>query len=472
MDTQDDFLSIVRNGLPKAGKPQKVLILGAGMAGLVAAYELMRAGHEPLILESRSRVGGRVRTLREPFTDGLYAEAGAMRLPRRHLLTMAYVEKFGLTVSPFTMGNPKAFCLLNGQKRRIAEYLADPSIFGFEVSAGERGLTAAALWEKALAPITGLLAAKGDAAWSEISEQYDRYSVREFFEGCGWSQEAIEMVGLLSGYEARMNSSFLDIIRAEIGHSFQEVVLIDGGTDRLPSAFLPALQRRLRFGAHAFALDQSDSSVTVHYRTEAGVFQAVGDYAIVTLPFSVLRHVDVIKPFSHGKRRAIRELDYDASAKIFLQSRRRFWEVDDGIFGGGSVTDLAIRNCYYPDHGRETGRGVLLASYTWGRDAERWSSLPDADRITEAIGEVSQIHPQIVEDFETGATKVWHEDPRSGGAFALFEPGQRSQLYDSIVAPEGRIHFAGEHASENHRWIQGAIESGLRAAREITVVSL
>jgi monoamine oxidase len=96
-------LSIIQEELtPKTDRPRKVIIVGAGMAGLVAACELLRAGHHPLILEARQRIGGRVYTLREPFTDGLYAEGGAMRIPRSHALTMAYIKKWRLSVSPFT----------------------------------------------------------------------------------------------------------------------------------------------------------------------------------------------------------------------------------------------------------------------------------------------------------------------------------------------------------------------------------
>jgi len=190
----------------------------------------------------------------------------------------------------------------------------------------------------------------------------------------------------------------------------------------------------------------------------------------VTVPFPVLRHVEMLKPLSQNKRRAIRQLHYDASAKILFQCRRRFWEEDEGIFGGGTVTDLAVRNIFYPESGRETGRGVLLASYTWSEDAQRWGSLAPEERIVQALENVAVIHPQVRDEFEVGASKMWHDDPFAGGAFALFEPSQQSLLYQHIIAPEGRLHFAGEHASLCHAWIQGAIESGLRAALEINAI--
>ncbi len=462
------WLSLIQTGFqPKAAKPKKVIVVGAGMAGLVAAAELLRAGHDPLVLEAQQRVGGRVCTLREPFTDGLYAEAGAMRIPKAHALTMAYLEKFKVQTAPFTMGNPKAYYYLRGQKFRIEDANKNPDALGYEVAAKERGQTQGQLWEAALRPLVKLLEEKGEAAWPEIVAKYDEYSTREFLELNGWSEGAIEMFGLLADQEALMNASFLELFREEAGNYYTNMVEVVGGMDHLPRAFLPELRGRIRFGAKMVAIDQSPASVTLHYQTAAGRQHVTGDYAILTTPFPVLRHVEVLKPFSHAKQRAIRQLHYDASAKILFQCRRRFWEEDEGIFGGGTATDLPIRIVYYPDHSRETGRGVILASYTWSEDAQRWGSLSPADRIAQALENMAQIHPQITEEFEVGASKMWHDDEFAGGAFALFDPGQQTLLHQHIIAPEGRIHFAGEHASLAHAWIQGAIESGLRAAEEI-----
>lgn len=464
----DRDLATIRDGLaPRQGKRHRVIVVGAGMAGLVAASELLRAGHDPLLLEARGRVGGRVYTMREPFAPGLYGEAGAMRIPRSHGLTLAYVEKFGLAVKPFTTRNPNAYCHLFGKRMRLAEFESDPDLLGIELAEHDRGLTSGARFEALMKPFAEKVEREGDEGWAAIVAKYDGYSTREFLEEAGWSEAAIELYGLVCNQEAIINACFLELVREEVGRFYVDMVRIDGGSDQLPNAFLPGLRDRVRFGARMVAIDQSDRDVTVHYQTPAGRMQASGDYAIVTVPYPVLRHVETLKPFSHAKRRAIRQLRYDASAKIFFQCRRRFWEEDDGIFGGGSVTDLPIRNIYYPESGRATGRGVLLASYTWSEDAQRWGSLSPDDRIGQAIENVAQIHPQVGDCFEVGASWMWHEDPYAGGAFALFEPSQQGLLHEHIVAPEGRIHFAGEHASLAHAWIQGAIESGLRAAREI-----
>jgi len=344
----------------------------------------------------------------------------------------------------------------------------NPSLLPFELAPPEAGCTCDTLWNAAIADLAALVARSGDAGWEDIYRRYDQYSTREFLESKGWSEGAIEMYGLFSFQEALMNSSFLEVLREEINRCYVDLFEIDGGMDRLPGAFFPELQPRLLFGARMVAIDQTEARVIVHYKTTAGRFSITGDYAIVTLPFPVLRHVEAIKPFSPAKQRAIRQLHYDASAKILFQCRRRFWEEDDGIYGGGTVSDLPIRATYYPDHGRETGRGVMLASYTWSEDAQRWGSLSPSDRITEALEDVAQIHPQVTTEFEVGASHMWHDDEFAGGAFALFDPQQQTLLQPAIIAPEGRIHFAGEHTSLAHAWIQGAIESGLRAASEIS----
>ena len=459
---------IVDSGLPETtGIRKRVIVVGAGMAGLVAAYELQRAGHEPVVLEAQQRVGGRVFTLREPFSDGLYAEAGAMCIPRAHDLTMAYIEHFKLPVANFTMDNPNGWVYLHGQKRRIAEVAADPASLGFEVAEHEHGRTHGHLWTTALQPLIERLATDHVMAWDEIVREYDRYSTREFLEANNWSEAAIEMFGLLADQEALMNSSFLELLREEAGRYYTDMIEIAGGMDHLPLAFLPTLRERIRFGARMVAIEQSPEAVTVHCQTAGGRFAVTGDEVIVTVPFPVLRHVEVLPELSRGKQRAIRQLHYDASAKILLQFQRRFWEEVDGIFGGGSFSDLPIRVTYYPDHSAETGRGVVLASYTWSEDAQRWGSLSPTDRISQALENLARIHPEAIDAFEVGTSKMWHDDEFAGGAFALFEPGQQTLLHDLIVQPEGRIHFAGEHTSLCHTWIQGSIESGLRVAREI-----
>ncbi len=451
---------------PRPQAPKRVIIIGAGMAGLVAAFELARQGHEPIVLEAQNRVGGRVYTLRT-FAPGLYGEAGAMRIPAVHDLTLRYCELFGLELRPFVMGNPRGLVHVGGQRMTAEEAGLEPERLPFALADTERGRTFDDLWAEATRDLRELLARRGDAAWDEIVRQYDQYSLREFLVMKGFSEGAIEMYGVMNFVESDMNNAVVEELREDLGKAFENMQEIVGGMDRLPNAFYRQLEDRIRFGAEVHAIDQDPDSVTVHFKTEAGRFSVSGDYAICAIPFSVLRQIEVINPFSREKQRAIRQLNYSASTKILFQVSDRIWEAEDGIYGGATVTDLPIRRINYPTPDPATRRGVLLASYTWSQDAARWGAMDGETRLEEALEDVARIHPGIREVYETGASHAWYDDRFANGAFALFAPEQQTTLQADIVRPEGRIYFAGEHCSLHHAWIQGALELGIRAAREI-----
>lgn len=443
-----------------------VIVLGAGVAGLVAAYDLRARGHRPVMLEAQNRVGGRIHTLRD-FAPGLYAEAGAMRIPRSHALAIEWCEHFGLELRPFVTANPRALVHVGGHRMTMAEAAQRPDDLAFRLADHERGRTADQLWEEAVRDLRELLLLEGDTAWEAIAAQYDQYSLYEFLQLRGWSAGAIEMYSVLNFLESDLHMACVEVLREDLGGYYTDMVEIAGGMDRLPEAFFRALPGDVHFGAEVYALHQDQRQVTVHYRTEAGRFAVQGDYAICTLPFPVLRSIEANPAWSRPKQKAIRQLNYAASTKVLFQVRRRSWESEDGIFGGATVTDLPIRRINYPTPDPDTERGVLLASYTWSQDALQWGAMDPESRLEEALDDVCRIHPSVREDFEVGASYAWYGDRWARGAFALFAPGQYSELHADIVSPEGRVHFAGEHCSLHHAWVQGALESGLRAARTI-----
>src|SRR5437868_4938168 len=322
------------HGLTGSGGPRKrVLIIGGGMAGLVAAYELMRQGHDPVVLEAQQRVGGRVYTLRG-FAPGLYAEAGAMRIPRVHDLTLAYCERFGLKLRPFVMGNPNTLAYIQGIRTTIRDLNANPGIVDFDLAEHERGRTYEDLWATATQEIHQLYAEEGEGALDRICAEYDRYSIRSFLRERGFSEGAIELYGVMSFREANLNAAVIEQFREIIGRAFEDMQEIDGGSDLLPTAFYRELRGHIRFGHEVMAIEQDDHGVTLQVKTTSGKTTITGDYAICTIPFSVLRDVETKPAFSRRKQRAIRQLNYNASTKILFQVQEPFWERTEGIVGG------------------------------------------------------------------------------------------------------------------------------------------
>jgi len=466
---------------PDPSRPLSVIVVGAGLAGLVCAYELEQRGHRVTLLEADERhIGGRARTLR--FADGRYGEAGAMRIPKGHDLTRRYLAAFGVPIRPFVHSNPQAYYFARGQRVRIAD--AKALYPRYRLSASEAATASPDdFWSAAVTKIADALTPeerrelRADTLESARLRAYDEQTLLQLCEAAGLSGEAIELMAVTSGEETLLYSAATETLREEFeqvwSQGFDEVV---GGTDRLASAFAAHLRARPVQGAVVTRLAQDADGAAAFYRKGGGMQRAAGDYLVCTLPCPVLSRIEVEPGLSGEKARAIRTLSYYSSTKVLAVANRRFWESDDGIYGGGTFTDLPIGTTYYPsdnagakDPRVSAAPAVMLASYSWGQTARRLASLAHDERAALTLRHLARVHPQIAQAAMVRSTASWSWDnhPYSSGAFAWFSPGQHTTLHRHIVAPEGRIFFAGEHASLTHTWMQGALESGLRATREL-----
>jgi monoamine oxidase len=475
--SSDRMISIIRNGLEKTRIPKKIIIVGAGMAGLVSASLLKQAGHDVTIIEAAERVGGRVYTLRGDFRDDQYLEAGAMRIPHTHLLTLEYIKKFHLPVNRFYNTTPNDIIYVKGIKTRLKEYEQNPGIFRFPVSPHEKGKTAAELLQAAIKPVTDFINQNPRRNWPWAIQELDKYSMDTYLRynpfGVQLSPGAIEMIKVVLALEGRLTESFLELFR-EMKILFTPNIFfyeITGGNDNLPKAFTAQLKDNIHYGQKVKKIVQHDNQVTIHsVHKILEPFQITGDLAIVTIPFSVLQFVDV-EPrdsFSENKWKAIRELHYVGSTKTGIQFKNRFWE-REGVYGGQSITDLPIKYSKYPSSNLgSSGPGVILASYTWEDDAIPWDSLGNDERVEFVLKNLAAMYgKQVYSEYQAGVSHSWIRYPYSSGAFTMFKPEQVKELSPFISTPEGRVHFAGEHASTAHAWIQGAIESGIRVAHEV-----
>jgi monoamine oxidase len=343
-----------------------------------------------------------------------------------------------------------------------------------------------------LDPLTAFVTADPYRNWPIVLERYGKLSMRTYLETQTlYSPGAIEMIEVLLNFESRANLAFVqNLIERALINSENKYFEIEGGMDRLPRAFLPGLATKgvaIAFNQRLVRLTQLDGKVQLGFEWNdpdfGGVPDAPGallshgfvpeveaDVAILTVPFTGLRFVDTTPLFSQGKRRAIREMAWDAATKVFLQFSERFWETRDGIYGGYTTTDRPNRFLYYPSHGLgDPGGGVLLASYTWADEARGWDALTPDQRVRYALDQVAAIHGEYVRGlFVTGTSHSWAQDDFSLGEAAMFQPGQMADLQRAVAAPEGLVHFAGDHTTLRHAWIEGAIESGLRVALEVS----
>ena len=476
--TTQQMIDIIRNGLRKSQIPKHITIVGAGLAGLVSASLLKEAGHKVTILEANNRVGGRAYTIRSPFTNGLYFNAGPMRIPDNHYLTLEYIKKFGLIVNSFINRTPMDILYLNGIKTRLNIFERNPSILNFPVAPNERGKSAEELLNLALNPILNFIDQNPTKNWSLVEKEFKNYSLGSFLNsyhyqyGTTFSDGAIDMIGVLLDLEAYMGMSFVEVLREVSSFRAKRFYEITGGMDLLPRAFLPQLKEVIMLNQKVMKIVQNNNSVTIHstHQHSSNHFTITGDLAIITIPFSVLRFVNIepYHSFSYYKRRAIRELNYIDATKIAIEFKSRFWERNNQL-GGRSITDLPIRFTHYPSQGIGTNEpGVVLASYTWADESLTWNGLSNEERIQYALKNLAEIYGnQVYSEFVTGTSFSWVDNPYSGGGFTAFEPGQEIELYPYIPIPAGRVHFAGEHTSLTHGWMQGAIESGIRVAYEV-----
>lgn len=452
-------------GHPPSQSAKRVIVVGAGLAGLTAAAELVQAGYAVTVLEGQLRPGGRVRTLREPFADGLHAEIGASRILDCHQRVLDCARALGLQLIPFFPEEGDGIDYLRGSAVRVNRNQApELAAYPLALQPAEQRLSVAEAGQLVFGSLLATGGEPRDPAWPlGRLHALDQADVEDMLRSRGLSAAVAEALTL--GFRERdgLDISLLYVLRQfALEHEHKRVLKIAGGNDHLPRALAARLASNISYGCQVVAIDSGPAQVRVQYR-ESGVLSTLSaDRAVCTLPLPVLRGIELTPALSPDKMRAVQEVRYGSAARILLQVRRRSWR-DQGL-SGFARTDMPAE-IWDPSYEQPGSRGLLQAYFRLGA-AEKVRALDREARLAFAVAHMEQVFPGLQAQVEGGECFCWHDDPWSRGAVAVPLPGQAA-LLPATARAEGRVHFAGEHTSPWAGWMEGAIESGQRAATEI-----
>ncbi|MCX7921498.1 MAG: FAD-dependent oxidoreductase [Clostridia bacterium] len=531
---------ITQLAAPGQFKGVKVGVIGGGLAGLSAAFELRKLGFDITIFEAlEDRIGGRVYTQYFNEDKTLYGEFGPMRIPVSHETAWHYINLFKLNTRPFIQVNRNAFIYLQGIRVRndpegynVMKYIY-PTL---DLNPWERNTP----WQQLVYyGLNSALLTASPQVRSEILQvkpmydpqtlYWDATNIRQLLESLKLSEAAIKLISDLAPLAgAHLYNSYIDYVQENYPVDLSFLYEIIGGFVNLPLAFYYSLLNPAPKEYHGISPQQLGSvtwrggcnvtgiykqekvgAVTLAYtnRNTSSQLYEPFDYVVCTIPFSTLRTVDIHPLFSNRKMQAIKEVTYVPAQKSLFLFKQRFWEMGgpcEQIIGGGSYTDRPITTVWYPsDHQKyivptkknypnfyqpspycnqgyanpviAQDPGVLVASYNFNLDAIRLGNMEEEMRFEEINRELEEVHglPSGYLNSITLAAKTvqWNREPWFRGAFCFFTPEQKRLFSCVMAAPEYncKVFFAGEHISATHRWMQGALKSGMEAANALAM---
>ena len=451
---------------------KKVVVLGAGLAGLTAAWELVQAGHEVIVVEARNRSGGRVLTLREGFTPGLTAEAGGMSFNDNYFNLFRYVKLFNIpyeSMSAPVIRNPGGNAVYYLRDKRIVPRNGKID-WPYKLKPEEHE---GSITDRYIKPL--LVGVKDTSISNSLynwARSMDKKTLPQLIAENGASAGAQEIIRVTTWYSDRDGraSAAWNLLPLAQGVGSKDFYSFPGGVDNLSTAFTVRLGERIRFGAEVVSIKNDYNSADVIVNIAGKQESISADRIVCTIPFSVLKNINISPSISAQKKNIIDSLSYSPVTRVFLEVKQRFWETKGE--NGSAMTDLTIGQVQkHPmiKTGKEGDRAIL-EGHARGQDALLLDKMSNDNRLKFTLEQMKKVHPNIYDYFEGGISKSWQFDPYSLGAYSLFLPGQITSWLPEIIRPEGRIHFAGEHTSIYSASMEGAIESGSRAAKEINEV--
>lgn len=459
-----------------SGRPAKakILILGGGLSGLVTGYELGKLGYDYQVLEARQRVGGLQWTVRkgsehtEPdgdrqvctFDEGQYINVGPWRIPHSHHGVLNYCKELGVPLQVFLNEADQSYFYYEGtaagslsnQRIRLREVKADLAgqVNELLIKAIDQQKLDLPLTPEDQRRLTSYLVSQGYL--DSKTRSYKAFANRG--EGDPHQLAAL----LQAGFGNRLRS-----VPAIEGTTAAPMFQPVGGMDQIAKGFQRAMPKRITFNAEIQSVHQSDTGVKVTYlHTKSNKkVEVAADYVVVAMPLNLVVNLDI--NVSPELMEAMKAVNYSNSAKVGLAMKRRFWEDDDGIYGGHLYSNLPLGEFSYPSNDYFTKKGVLLGLYANGPIGTLLDQ-PVKERIEHVLTHASKVHPQIRAEFESAYAVWWKKVKYNMGGYASGRNEARRQILSKV---DNRI-LLGSAAVTPHSepdWQEGAVSAGWQALK-------
>jgi monoamine oxidase len=448
-----------------AGATEPVIIVGAGIGGLLAAHRLRQAGVRVRLFEAQERVGGRMYSLRDYFADGQVVELGGELIDTGHGVIRALADELGVVLDDVSIEPP--------------DIAHETWYFG-----GARRTTPEIV--EALRPVAARMEADlrrlgdPDVTWRSrgVAVALDRMTLSEWLDGAGvsgWIRSLIEVsytteYGLEPAQQSSLNLlTMLSPDPFQIFGESDERFHAHEGNDLITQRLAAHVEDAIETGAVLESVRAlSGRRYTVTLRRGGSTIEATSAHVVLAIPFTMLRRVQLDVRLPAQQRRAIEELDYGTNAKLMIGFHERTWR-ERHRSNGSSFTDLPYQTTWETSRG-QAGRAGVLTNFTGGRNGAQLGSGTPAQQAERTVGALEQVYPGVAAA-RTGMREArfhWPTHEWTHGSYACFSPGQWTSFRGLIGAPVGGVHFIGEHASlEAQGFMEGGCETGDHAARAI-----
>jgi monoamine oxidase len=468
----------------KIGTGTHVVILGAGIAGLVTAYRLERAGFSVTLVEARRRTGGRNWTLRHGdkvkmigadeqtvgFSRGMYFNAGPARIPSHHQGVLGYCKLLGVPLEVEVNFSDSALLQSDGSfnGKPIQERQAINDFRGGIAELLSKATNRGALDKELTADdkqrLIAFLRTYGDLSKDSRYQGTDRAGYKVLpgaYNQVGVRRDRLSLRDLLKDDE--LDGMMFDEMIDMQATMFEPV----GGMDRIPAALHKSIKSPILLGAEVNRICQSADATEIIYRDRGSgnTGKLSADYMVCTIPLPVLARIDT--DFSPEVKQAIANAVYDHAAKVAFEAPR-FWEAQQ-IYGGISFGGNATGAVWYPSSGYQSDRGIILGAYVAGEPAKTFEGFPIARQIAMARNAIDKLHPGHGVDLSVPVAVDWNKVPYNLGPWIHWtDSASDTGAYRLLNQPQGRVYFSGAHLSQLPSWQEGAV---LAAHRTIELIA-